>query len=107
MLTTRLTKDWVPKDQALLRLRGNLGVFELADAKGEVIYIGFAGGNSQFGLKGVVQEILQSVDAVSVRWEVNTAYLSRFKELMMVHIADHGAAPVNNPPIKLGKLSPS
>lgn len=102
-----MSKDWVAKDDALRRLRGNLGVFQLGDQHGEVVYIGYAGGNSRFGLKGVVAAALEEVAAVSVRWEVNTAYVSRFKELMMVHIADHGAPPAHNPPVKLGKLSPS
>ena len=107
MLTTRLSKAWVPVEQALPRLRGNLGVFQLADAEGTVLYIGYAGGGSQFGLKGEVSRALQDIDAAAVRWEVNTSYLSRFKELMMVHIADHGEPPAHNPPVRLGRLSPS
>jgi hypothetical protein len=102
-----MSKQWVPIDEARRRLRGNLGVFQLADETGEVIYIGYAGGSSTYGLRGEVDAALADIAATSVRWEVNTQYLSRFRELMMVHIADHGVPPSKNPPVRLGKLSPS
>ena len=36
------------------KLAGNLGVFQLADDNGNIIYIGYAGGKSLFGLRGEV-----------------------------------------------------
>ena len=39
--------------------------------------------------------------------EITTAYHTRYRELIMVHIADHGELPMEIPPIKLGKLSPA
>lgn len=107
-MAIRLTKPWMTIAEALGVLHGHLGVFQLADANGDVIYIGYAGGKSQFGIRAEVAEAAERVpDAVSVRYEITSAYLSRFRELMMVHIADMGAPPVANPPIKLGKLSPA
>lgn len=112
-MAIRLDKPWQPLDVAFTRLRGNLGVFQLADASGAVIYIGFAGGRSQFGLKGEVREISELIpDASQIRWEVNTAYQSRFKELLSVHRADFGELPKYNIELKhlpasLGVLSPA
>jgi len=43
-----------------------------------------------------------------VRYEVNTAYLTRYQELLMTHRADHGALPPGNAEekLRLGRLSP-
>lgn len=112
-MAIRLDKPWVPIKEALTRLRGNLGVFELADVEGRVLYIGFAGGKSLFGLKGEVGDLVAKVpEATQVRFEVNTAYQSRFREILMVHVADHGELPrynieFNVRPNLLGRLSPA
>jgi hypothetical protein len=53
-MAVRLTKDWIPVSEVLTSLKGNLGVFEFANVQREVVFIGFAGGKSQFGLKGEV-----------------------------------------------------
>lgn len=50
-MAVRLTKDWIPVSEVLTSLKGNLGVFEFANVQHEVVFIGFAGGKSQFGLK--------------------------------------------------------
>ena len=109
-MAVRLTKKWISAEQALAELRGNLGVFELANGADEVVYIGFAGGTSLYGLKGVVAEALQTVaNASQVRYEVTNAYHTRYRELLMAYQADFGALPPANPPLpfKLGKLSPA
>ena len=54
----RLTKPWLDSAAALALLHGNLGVFQLGDAQGRVVFIGYAGGNSKFGLQGAVREAL-------------------------------------------------
>ena len=109
-MAVRLTQPWMPADEALSRLRGNLGVFELADDDDYVVFIGFAGGDSLFGLKGAVAAALEQVtQATQVRFEVSNAYHTRFRELLMAYQADHGRLPAANPPLtfKLGKLSPA
>ena len=107
-MAVRLTKPWVPVDEANARLKGHLGVFQLANASEEVIFIGYAGGKSLHGLKGEVQAQLdQTPDATFYRVEITTGYLSRYRELMMAHIADHGSPPQHNPPVRLGRLSPA
>jgi len=108
-MAVRLTKPWMPIADALQRLRGHLGVFELADAEGRVIFIGFAGGGSQFGLRAEVAAAAHEVtDAVSVRYEVTSSYHSRYRELLMAHVADFGTLPeavTDN--LTLGRLSPA
>ena len=109
-MAVRLSKPWMTTEAALAQLRGNLGVFELADADGNVQFIGYAGGDSLYGLKGCVTAALQTVGGVSlVRFEVTTAYFTRYRELLMAYHADFAALPPGNPPLtfKLGKLSPA
>ena len=107
-MAVRLTKPWTPVAEAMTRLRGHLGVFQLANSEGDVLFIGYAGGNSQYGIRAEVAAAAERIPgAVNVRVEITSAYMSRFRELMMVHIADHGAPPAHNPPVKLGKLSPA
>lgn len=112
-MAIRLDKAWQSLPEAATRLRGNLGVFQLADTAGTVLYIGFAGGRSQFGLGGEVRSLAERIPAAThVRWEVTTAYQSRFRELLAVHQADHGALPEFNVtfghrPMLLGRLSPA
>ena len=107
-MAIRLTKPWVPIAEALTALHGHLGVFQLSNAEHDVIYMGFAGGKSQFGLEGEVTAVAERIPgATHVRVEITTAYQTRFRELMMVHVADFGEPPALNPPIKLGKMSPA
>jgi hypothetical protein len=111
-MAIRLTKPWIPLDEGITRLHGHLGVFQLANAEQQVIYIGYAGGSSLFGLRGEVTGMREKLtESAFVRVEITTAYLSRYRELMMVHIADHGSLPSANTstdqPLTLGKLSPA
>ena len=112
-MAIRLDKSWVALGDALPMIRGNLGVFQLGNDAGEVLYIGFAGGKSIYGLKGEVSDLAEKIpEATQVRSEVNTAYQSRFRELLMVHAADHGDLPkynieLNHQPAKLGRMSPA
>jgi len=114
-MAVRLTKPWIEKHQALQRLHGNLGVFQLADADKQLLFIGFAGGKSPFGLKGTVTQSLQLHPNVAlVRYEVTTSYHTRYRELLMAYIADHGSLPPLNAAAEasekkftLGRISPA
>lgn len=117
-MSIRLNKEWQSAQAAAPQLSGNLGVFQLADQSERIIFIGYAGGKSRFGLKGEVAEALQRTSgAAFVRWEVNTAYMSRYKELLMIHLHDYGQLPLANEPspgesipselATLGKLRPA
>ena len=94
-MALRLTKPWRELTSEEVRsVSGQLGVYELANDQGEVIYIGNAGGRSLFGLRG---ELTARIGQASqFRIEINTAYRTRHRELLMVHKADHDAYPINN-----------
>lgn len=108
----RLTKPWQAlSDRAIAALPGQLGVYHLGDAEGRVLYIGHAGGRTLFGLRSAIAEARSRVGAaaVSFRYEVNQQYMSRYEELLMLHIADHGDLPAENRRATLpalGRLSP-
>lgn len=111
-MSIRMTKPWrelTPEN--VKALSGQMGVYQLANAKGDVVAIGFAGGRSLFGLRGEVEKALrdQTGGATQFRVEVNQQYTTRYQELLMLHVHDFGALPaINqlNPPPRLGRLSP-
>jgi hypothetical protein len=108
----RLDKPWKPLSaEEAQRLPGQLGVYQIADAAGKVLYIGEAGARSPFGLRSEIQRQLAERGAgCQFRVEVNQQYRSRWFELLMVHKHDHGALPPDNeknPPPVLGRLSPA
>ena len=108
----RLDKPWQPLTAEIAtRLPGQLGVYQIADAQGAVIYIGQAGARSPFGLRSELQrEASERGPGCQFRVEVNQQYRTRWLELLMVHQADHGSLPpdnAKNPPPNLGRLSPA
>ena len=111
-MAIRMDKPWIELTPETVRvLPGQLGVFELADPQGHVVAIGFAGGRSLFGLRSELERALRERPggAAHFRYEVNQQYTSRHRELLMLHVADHGSLPLANradPPIGLGRLSP-
>ncbi len=98
MTGVRLTKPWSDLDDAALAaLPGQLGVFEIGDDEGATLELGFAGGNSRFGLRSVIAETAAKHErAARFRYEVTMQYWSRFEELLAVYVADHGELPVGN-----------
>ena len=111
-LRLRLDKAWQPLTaETAKRLPGQLGVYQVADANGTIVYIGQAGARSPFGLRSELQRECQDRGTGhQFRFEVNQQYRSRWFELLMVHQADHGSLPADNaknPPPALGRLSPS
>jgi hypothetical protein len=109
-MAIRLEKPWLPlSDDAIRRLPAQLGVFELGDEAGRILYIGYAGGRSLFGLRGEIERSGAAMPAASrFRSEVTMQYLTRHQELLMLHVADHGAIPEGNrgDALRLGRLSP-
>jgi len=98
-MTVRLDKPWIPLTQAhVAQLAGHLGVYQLADAAGAIVYIGVAGGHSLFGLKGALTEVLQAppAGATQFRYEVTMAYHTRYLELLEAYRYDHDHLPVGN-----------
>lgn len=110
-MAIRMTKPFTPLGaDTVKKLSGQLGVFQLADTQGNVIYIGFAGGRSLFGLRSEVTKAVEEVaGATAFRVEVNQQYTTRYQELLMLHVHDHGDVPAGNkgkPLPRLGRLSP-
>lgn len=112
-MAVRLDKPWLPLTaEGVKHLAGHLGVYQLANDAGEIVYIGVAGGRSLFGLKGELQEKLKDppAGATLFRVEVNMAYFTRHKELLGAYRNDHGGdLPVANTDVDvrmLGRLSP-
>ena len=106
----RMTKPWRPLTAAAVaRLTGQLGVYEMANADGEVLAVGCAGGRSRFGLRGELEgELERRGPGFRFRVEVNTQYHTRYRELLMLHLADRGSLPPDNDaPPGLGRLSPA
>ena len=107
----RLDKPWRPLSaEEAARLPGQLGVYQVADAAGTILYIGQAGARSAFGLRSELQRELQDRGTGhQFRVEVNMQYRTRWFELLMVHKADHGSLPADNArnPPPLGRLSPA
>jgi len=104
-VAVRLTKAWSPVGGLpIAKLPGQMGVFELADREHKVLLIAEAGGRSRFGLRGELErELRDAPQARFYRYEVTTAYRTRFIELLMAHVADHGDVP----PLNVGRATPS
>jgi hypothetical protein len=107
----RLDKPWRDLTaENVAALAGELGVYQLGDADGRVIRIGYAGGLTLFGLRSELEAALRSGEAAKFRTEVTSNYLSRYEELLMVYKADHGGLlpPGNTAEAdqRLGRLSP-
>lgn len=112
-IAIRITKPWRPLTPAEAdKVAGNLGVYQLGNDAGEILYIGVASGRSLFGLRGEIQAKAASPPegATQFRLEVNTSYRTRHREVLMAFQYDHeGRLPPLNPPDDgrgLGKLSP-
>ncbi len=109
-MAIRLDKPWRNlTEQAVRDLPGQLGVFQIADQAGAIVLIGFAGGRSLFGLRSELDRARRSGAGVRFRYEVTMHYLTRYQELLMVYLADHGRLPSGHRPDeidRLGRLSP-
>lgn len=98
-MAVRLSKPWLALAAATAKaLSGQLGVYELANESGEVVYIGAAGGRSLHGLRGEIQKWVAAppAGATQFRYEVNMAYRTRQFELLGAYRHDHGRDPVVN-----------
>jgi hypothetical protein len=86
-------------------ISGSSGVYEIADAGGTTVYIGAAGARDLFGLRGRIAAHFQSDVAQALqpvpgtpqlyRYEVTSAYLSRWVEVVARH-HQRGAMPPAN-----------
>lgn len=108
----RLDKPWRPLDEATIAtLPAQLGVYHVADTDGTVLSVGYAGAREPFGLQSALhREIAQlSPAATQFRCEFTSNYRSRWDELLMLHLADHGELPdpQRDQARRVGRLNPS
>jgi hypothetical protein len=111
-MAVRMSKAWIPlTGEHVKRLSGQLGVYQIQDGAGQIVCIGYAGGRSLFGLRGELErELTNRGPHHSFRCEVTMQYITRYKELLMVHAADHGELPSDNRklrPPRLGRMRPA
>ena len=111
-MSIRLQKPWIDLTaERVAQLRGELGVYQIADERGEVVFIGYAGGRSLLGLKGELQAAVERYrgQKMQFRVEATNQYLSRHEELLMIHKHDHGDVPRDNHAErkrKIGRITP-
>ncbi|MCZ6706660.1 MAG: hypothetical protein O7A71_01765 [Chloroflexi bacterium] len=96
-----ITKAWLaPDPPALQQIPAVLGVYELADTAGVVIYIGMAGGREPFGLRGRIEAHFSDQElnpvlrerAALYRWESNQQYTTQRTEMLMRYAQEHADA---------------
>lgn len=107
MTTVRMTGPFVALTAgAVQALPGELGVFELADHDGRARRVAYAGALEPFGIRSALAPFIGHYPLF--RWECTSAYLTRWQELVMAHVADHGHLPPDQPeaPTSFGRLSP-
>jgi hypothetical protein len=96
------------EEREVARLPAQLGVYQIAEPDGEIVRIGYAGGKSLFGLRGEIaaQASARGGRPGLFRCEVTMQYMSRYQELLMVHLAEHGRLPRENKerPDRVGRL---
>ena len=102
----RLDKPWRRLDaEEVAEVPAQLGVYQLGTEDGQVVYSGFAGGHTRFGLRGELERARRGPSPPPrFRYEVTMQYWSRHKELLMLHVAEHGDLPRDNEPEPLGRL---
>jgi hypothetical protein len=100
-----IRKPWTDHSpDAVLALPPALGVYELGDAAGDVVYVGFAGAKSRHGLREAIDTHFGPAEgnrvireeAAKFRIEINMMYLSRYVELLQQHNKAGGAVPSGN-----------
>lgn len=83
---------------------GSYGIYELADADQTVIYVGMAGGQAIYGLRGKIAGHFSPDEPNPVirdraryfRYEINNMYLSRLIEVLGRYQEELGRLPEGN-----------
>lgn len=96
---------WQAFDPAAVdELSGSEGIYQLADAERNVIYVHYAGGRAPFGFRGCIAGHFSGHETNPVireraryfRYEICFSYLSRFKEVLGRYFEEHGTLPDGN-----------
>ncbi len=95
-----IRKPWTQfSAEAIRAIPAVVGVYEIADADGRLLYIGQAGGRERFGLRSRIASHFDGSDGNPVlrergaqfRWESNQQYTSKRLEMLMQFQRDEGA----------------
>ena len=108
----RLDKSWENLDpETIASLPAQLGVYHVADENGTVLSVGYAGARHLFGIRTALEEELRlhGDRASKFRYEFTSNYQSRWDELLMLHVHDHGQLPDHQraEENRVGRLSPN
>ena len=98
-MSIRLDKPWIEfSKESIDRVTGHLGVYQLANAGKEIVYIGIAGARTRFGLRGELQKWQEHDDIATsfFRLEVTMAYKTRHVELLQIFLHDFKRLPLAN-----------
>lgn len=99
-----IRKPWLsPSAESIRAIPAVVGVYEIADEAGNLLYIGQAGGREPFGLRTRIGQhfgldpagedpnpILRE-RAAQFRWEANQQYTTKRLEMLMQYQRDEGA----------------
>ena len=100
-----IRKPWTqPSAETIRAIPAVVGVYEIADAEGNLLYIGQAGGREPFGLRTRIalhfgldaaggddpNPVLRE-RAAQFRWEANQQYTTKRLEMLMQFQRDQGA----------------
>lgn len=102
-------KEWAPYADtplwgvAAAKLSGSNGIYEIADASGKTIYVGYAGSRARFGLRGKLKDHFSETETNPeirgkghfFRYKVTSSYLSRWIEVLGRH-NQRGGMPAGN-----------
>ncbi len=107
----RLDKPWETLDaETIASLPAQLGVYQVANDDGNVLSVGYAGARHLFGIRSALDDELQfhGKQATKFRYEFTSNYHSRWDELLMLHLCDHGQLPDHQraEEHRIGRLSP-
>ena len=86
---------------------GQLGVFEVVADDGATLYLGAAGALEPFGLRTALGAAAERWPGASFRYETTHGYMTRWQELLMLHVVAHGSVPAANEgdAHRIGRLS--
>jgi len=98
-VTMPIRKPWIqPTKDSIRAIPAVVGVYEIADADGNLLYIGQAGGREPFGLRTRIALHFGGADpnavlrerAAQFRWEANQQYTTKRLEMLMQFQRDEG-----------------
>ena len=95
-----IRKPWIlPSAESIRAIPAVVGVYEIADSEGNLLYIGQAGGREPFGLRTRIALHFGGDDpnpvlrerAAQFRWEANQQYTTKRLEMLMQFQRDERA----------------